>query len=154
MTIYFIRAGDSGNIKIGYTAGSAERRMKQLQTGNIFDLELLGTIPGEMQDEKSMHQELKEYALRGEWFRSATELMAVILEMIDGKEPWYYCRKIRLHKLKDVLVEKEKAIERRQHSLENLRSLAKKFDEPPPWLKKRFAEESRKLRSLKESIAA
>lgn len=100
MTIYFIRAGDSGNIKIGYTSGSAQNRMRQLQTGNIFDLELLGTIPGEMRDEKSMHEVLSDYSLRGEWFRPDPEFIELVNKMIDGQLPWYHCREIDLGRAK------------------------------------------------------
>lgn len=96
MTIYFVQAGDTGNIKIGYTAGSAEKRVAQLQTGNIFDLNLLGTIPGSMEDEKAIHRELAQYALRGEWFSTDQLLLRVIGEMIENQLPWYHCRKVRL----------------------------------------------------------
>lgn len=96
MTIYFIRKGDTGPIKIGYTAvADASKRMRQLQTGQEERLRLLGTIDGTMEDEKSIHYELRSYNLGGEWFKPISELMLTIEHMIAGNLPWFHCRTIK-----------------------------------------------------------
>ena len=85
----------SGFIKIGYTAGNAERRMAQLQTGQPLKLKLLGTIPGEREGEIGLHREFEEFRINGEWFIPNEYLITIIDEMIDNQTPWYYCRKLR-----------------------------------------------------------
>lgn len=94
--IYFIQAIDNGNIKIGFTAAkSAETRRKTFQTGYPAKLILLGTIPGTIHDEKSIHKELKSYNTHGEWFRGEFELLRIITKMIDTQAPWHHIRAIR-----------------------------------------------------------
>ena len=93
--IYFIEMEKSGFIKIGYTAGNAERRMAQLQTGQPLKLKLLGTIPGEREGEIGLHREFEEFRINGEWFIPNEYLITIIDEMINNQTPWYYCRKLR-----------------------------------------------------------
>lgn len=66
MTIYFIRAGR--NVKIGYTAGDPQRRLRGLQTGNVRRLQLLAAIPGGIEDEQRLHERFARYRISGEWF--------------------------------------------------------------------------------------
>lgn len=67
--VYFIRSGETGLVKIGWTAGDAEKRLKDLQTGNGESLRLLMQTPGTQRDEKALHRRYAEYHVRGEWFR-------------------------------------------------------------------------------------
>lgn len=85
MTIYYIRKGAEGPIKIGFTAGQVERRMAQLQTGHHEPLILLGTSPGTIEDEKSIHRELKDFHIHGEWFRPEPALLFTIDEMVRAR---------------------------------------------------------------------
>jgi hypothetical protein len=64
--VYFIEAHD-GPIKIG-VAQNPMNRLRSLQTGHPFELQLLGTIPGNATDEKRLHHRFSKYHLRGEWF--------------------------------------------------------------------------------------
>lgn len=99
MTIYFMRKGLEGPIKIGYTSALAETRMAQLQVGHHEQLYLLGTIAGTISDENSLHKELERYSIRGEWFESAPELLITIADAIENKKEWYYFRQVRFNLL-------------------------------------------------------
>lgn len=98
MTLYFIELGAGGPIKIGYTASHAAKRMKQLQTGQPERLSLLGTIPGSLDDEGSLHEELRGYRVGGEWFRRCAEIDEVVQHLVSNQLPWYRCRDISLRK--------------------------------------------------------
>lgn len=83
-TVYFIGDGE-GRVKIGYTAGSAAERMKDLQTGSPQRLRLLATQPGSMRDERALHRRFAHARIRqdGEWFRATPGLR----RHIAGRKP-------------------------------------------------------------------
>lgn len=66
--IYFVRAGDAGPIKVGY-AGNVRRRLSTLQIGCPCPLILLHHEPGSLADEVEWHWRLRDFRVRGEWFR-------------------------------------------------------------------------------------
>lgn len=76
--VYFIT--DGINIKIGFTKLKIENRLKQLQTGSVHKLMILGYINGTMEDEKKLHQMFAQYKVRynGEWFNPSPELIEYI----------------------------------------------------------------------------
>lgn len=76
--VYFIRAEDTHRIKIGFTAGHAEKRRKSLQTSNAGALTLLATIKGTQEYERDLHERFYAYRLNGEWFEPHPELLAFI----------------------------------------------------------------------------
>lgn len=121
MTIYYIRKGQEGPIKIGYTAGSAEKRMGQLQTGHHERLILIGTSPGELADEQSIHKELKDYNIDLEWFHSRPELLSLINEVIEGKHKWFYFRNIGTRKLEQDNKELRRLVSMQQREIESMR---------------------------------
>lgn len=67
--VYFIRATESGWIKIGYTAGDPLVRMAALQTGNHEALELIVAIRAPQAKEKELHRRFAAHNTRGEWFK-------------------------------------------------------------------------------------
>ena len=128
--IYFIRKGIDGPIKIGFTSSLAEKRMAQLQTGHHEKLHLLGTIPGLISDEKSLHKELVNYHIHGEWFEPKPELLMVISDVIENQREWYYFRQVKtnaldieckgLRQLVIELQEKIKSLEAEKATVDNL----------------------------------
>lgn len=66
--IYVIQGELGGPIKIGYSQDVAQR-VKELQTGYPDDLKVLHMFPGNMDIEAKIHQDLKKYRMRGEWFK-------------------------------------------------------------------------------------
>lgn len=63
--------GSLGNlIKIGFCEEwNLTRRIKELQTGNPYEVVLLGHIPGDILCEQELHRRWNEYRYRGEWFK-------------------------------------------------------------------------------------
>lgn len=66
--------------KIGYTTGPPSERIRSLQTGNPFPIELVGAIPGEPQDEIRFHGVFKSKRVSGEWFLLTEDDVKSILE--------------------------------------------------------------------------
>lgn len=95
--IYFIRAVNSGAIKIG-VSNDPRRRLESMQTGSPEPLELLGVLPGGVDEERRLHQRFAAYRIHGEWFRGdetltrAIEVLTLkpIDELLDEKsaEAW------------------------------------------------------------------
>ena len=76
--IYFIQAGGpTGPIKIGW-AIDPEERLKQLQSGNDRVLEIIGTIPGTVRDEKALHAKFSSDRIKGEWFRCTSDVVSLM----------------------------------------------------------------------------
>ena len=73
--IYFIRGKESGNIKIGYSA-DPEQRKSNLQTANYEELEFIGIMDGSIEDEAKIQEMFSTFNIRGEWYRSAQEVVA------------------------------------------------------------------------------
>lgn len=75
--VYFIQAGDNGAIKIGYT-DNVNKRLKQIQTGNPYKLNLLKVINGNYETERTIHKLFSKDRLEGEWFTPTKELLKFI----------------------------------------------------------------------------
>lgn len=84
--VYFIQAGDSGPIKIGYS-DNVDSRLRSMQTGNHERLRLLCKVPGSYLDEGSLHKRFDIYRLSGEWFRPHYDITDFIEEIIHGSRP-------------------------------------------------------------------
>ena len=85
MSVYFLRAGKTGPIKIGYTKGFAPA-LPQMQRGNHEPLVILSVIDGDMSKEKEFHRRFAAWRLRGEWFRAENPL----IEMINSLPPYQH----------------------------------------------------------------
>ena len=81
MYVYFIRAGNSGPIKIGI-ASNIQSRMDTLQTGNHLKLTLVASIKCDsrlhaLDKEKKLHKLFDYKKIRGEWFCGSIKLKDV-----------------------------------------------------------------------------
>lgn len=74
VTVYMIRAGQSGPIKIGW-ALSPTQRLETLQTANHETLTIMRLFLGAEAEEMALHKRFSNLHIRGEWFRFATEMM-------------------------------------------------------------------------------
>lgn len=76
--IYFLQGQDSKRIKIGYTEWDPINRLATFQTGSPEKLTLLGSKPGSMKDERTIHRKFVADCVGGEWFNPSDELMDFI----------------------------------------------------------------------------
>lgn len=74
--VYFISAGGKA-IKIGYS-DDVMSRMWDIQAGNHEKLELLGCRIGDVQEERRLHRQFRQYAIHREWFAQSDEIMDYI----------------------------------------------------------------------------
>jgi len=65
--LYFIQEQGTGHIKIGRSVNPS-RRLRALQTGNGKKLKLVAVFKGKGDSELFLHEYLKEWRLKGEWF--------------------------------------------------------------------------------------
>jgi hypothetical protein len=87
-TIYFLRAGHDGPIKIGFTRKDPLERIAELQTGCPWRLHLIGHLAGEKRHEDWLHDRFDASKMEGEWFRETPELLAAIEEALRSDYVW------------------------------------------------------------------
>lgn len=69
--VYFIENVETGRIKVGFTTGSVNVRMGQLQIGSDCELRLLGVVTADEvkgTTESQLHMKFAKWHHRGEWF--------------------------------------------------------------------------------------
>lgn len=75
--VYFVQHEEKGPIKIGFSSDPVSR-LQSLQTGNPYDLTLIGVVPGSMAHEAKLHATCSKARVQGEWFWPTAEVLAVI----------------------------------------------------------------------------
>lgn len=83
-TVYFLREGDDGPIKIGFTTRKSKYRIREGQTFHSKELRLLAEAMGTKDMESALHVYFGPYKIRGELFEPNPELMDLILYLQDG----------------------------------------------------------------------
>ena len=76
--IYFIYSPDSHAIKIGYTQNDVKQRLSALKTASPCKLYLLGTINGDIEKEKELHEKFKSSHKIREWFYVDDKILAFL----------------------------------------------------------------------------
>lgn len=74
-TIYYIVCPDTFRVKIGFTMGSPEARLRALRTGSPTEIMLLAIHHGTLDDERRLHERFHELRLHGEWFKAEDDLI-------------------------------------------------------------------------------
>lgn len=74
--LYFIEGAEL--IKIGYTQNHPSVRFKALAAGSPVPLRVLGITPGNLSDEKALHDRFASSRSHGEWFRKSAALTRYI----------------------------------------------------------------------------
>ncbi len=73
--IYFVRIKHSNYVKIGYTVSNdVSGSYKALQCQLPFDLELIGTLEGNQEIERRIHQTFEKHRIRGKWYNIEYDL--------------------------------------------------------------------------------
>lgn len=70
-------------VKIGFS-DAPTFRLKQLQDGNPFLLQLLGTRRGGKETEEKIHRYLATERLRGEWFNPSPRTLGVVEHLTEN----------------------------------------------------------------------
>lgn len=76
MSIYFIRAGDAGPVKIGW-AKDVEARRAQLQVSHAEPLVVIRTIEGTRKTERWLHDRYDAGRQVGEWFQFDADMLDI-----------------------------------------------------------------------------
>lgn len=81
--VYFIRRGATGPIKIGRSVVSAERRLRELQTGSPERLRLMHSFFADDAAlvERALHRHFARLRLCGEWFRPHPSLVKLVEQL-------------------------------------------------------------------------
>lgn len=83
--IYFLLAEDVGRCKIGFSEDPRKRCIK-INYSSPVQLELLGTVEGSREDEKSIHSAFDWLQIKGEWFFYCSPLIEFIESSIRKAE--------------------------------------------------------------------
>lgn len=86
--IYFIEAKGGDAVKIGKTL-DLKTRIRELQTSNHCELEVLARPNLPQAVEKMLHDFLAEHHIRGEWFKKCDAVLAVIEAAKKGDDALY-----------------------------------------------------------------
>jgi hypothetical protein len=76
VTVYFIRAGDTDWVKIGW-AIDAELRRRDLQCAHFLPLKIIRTIDGTAAEEGWLHRHYDSRRGLGEWFEYCPTMMTI-----------------------------------------------------------------------------
>ncbi len=88
MAVYFLRAGDSGPIKIGFTSGRVGYRLQKLKTGCPWPIVIIGSLPGERKHERYVHRVLMKHRMEGDWFAPSAETCEKVEEILSPGFEW------------------------------------------------------------------
>jgi hypothetical protein len=86
MTVYFVRRKNdpTGYIKIGFTRGTVERRLRDMASATPGGFDVLAEIEGGPVVERSLHNLFEADRVDGEWFRPSPGLLAAIADAGAG----------------------------------------------------------------------
>lgn len=82
--LYFIRQCSGGPVKIGI-ADNFKRRLNALQSGHHEKLVIVATIADRTDLERRLHFALRQYRVRGEWFKWEPEVELVCALAREGR---------------------------------------------------------------------
>jgi len=90
--VYFIGSHEMEYVKIGVT-DNLEMRLDGLQTSSPFELHIIYTFRGNIEEERKTHERFKVYRKHGEWFYNEGELREY-LDYVkipgDKVKPWQF----------------------------------------------------------------
>jgi len=80
--VYFARSSDY--VKIGFTRGSVQSRVRAIHYASPSNVELLGSIPGSNWLERALHFQFRHLRVKGEWFQFAEDIQHFLDEYVHG----------------------------------------------------------------------
>lgn len=89
MSVYFMRLGEGGPIKIGYVVDIINLYMRRsdLQTAVVDPIKILGIMEGGKTIEAELHRKFSHLRIRGELFRPEQDLMLHIETLLPPPPP-------------------------------------------------------------------
>ena len=83
--VYLIQVKDTNDFKIGRTESNPRDRLKQLQVGKPYELELRGVIETAQSSlqERQLHQQFASYRVEGEWFSLSPIVVQQVIELFS-----------------------------------------------------------------------
>jgi hypothetical protein len=79
--VYFLKAPAVNLIKIGFSI-DPERRLNEVRLISPTPVEFMGSIRGDYEEERALHQKFAHLHSHGEWFVAASDLEFEILKMV------------------------------------------------------------------------
>ena len=70
--------------KVGFTQKKASERMQQIQNASGTELVLINTFEGSRKNEKKLHEYLKKYRIKGEWYKDEKQIEALFERFLVG----------------------------------------------------------------------
>ncbi len=116
--IYFIQEEYNGPVKIGTSVVSPEARLSGLQTGNPHELHFIGRFVVDIEDaERKIHDFLKGFCIRGEWYES--KAARDLLKLWRDTGTWAYkTDTVLVTEIKDkVGIEQEAVMSRKDRAI-------------------------------------
>ncbi|MBD2566083.1 MULTISPECIES: GIY-YIG nuclease family protein [Nostoc] len=80
--VYFVNCDPANAIKIG-TSKDVRNRLSSIQTGNPFQLFLIGCVEGGITEERILHEYFDEIRAVGEWFYTSDQLLRYVLDVTN-----------------------------------------------------------------------
>lgn len=106
MTVYWVKAGDTGPVKVGHAA-NVPARIRELQTGCPWPLILLRTEPGDRDLEGALHCYYRARQVRAEWFLLTNAEVQVSLDGIRPPPRVTALPGVRLNVIEQFILEVE-----------------------------------------------
>jgi hypothetical protein len=130
--IYFILNHDKQRpyLKIGYTATNPELRLNQLNAMNPNPLVLLGSIPGNQEKEKEIHEMFQRYRISGEWFLYSDEIRGFLLGTgINGELVSSSINSEKAHQLATIQNLYDDTRRKNEHLIKSIEKLTRQNEE-------------------------
>lgn len=87
--VYFLRVGDDGPVKIGFTSHSEpSKRIGELQAGCPWPLNLIGFVAGRKPHENWLHEKLLAHRMTNEWFEPAPLVIETVGQVLSPSFSW------------------------------------------------------------------
>lgn len=156
--IYAVACGQPYKaVKIGYCADNLLRtRLSALQTGNPETLYLIASCPGDRSKEYDLQKDIKDFRIRGEWYRVCPSVMKVVSDIGLIEPPVFFDKREKFVKSDETFTHKyiDKVV---KDGITTYRYENRKVEDPYSSVRKLTPsqfEEILKMRSEKMSLRA
>jgi len=86
--VYAVIPEEGHLLKIGYTGGTVDKRLAEMQSGSPSELRKLVDIPGTLHLEHVIHRLLWAWHHRGEWFRYEGDVVLFVESLKGWDRSW------------------------------------------------------------------